>query len=268
MKQWTVKAVAGLAALACTSVVQAEDLSFSARAGLAGGGYRNSSTADFTLLNDNTEVKTSGGNSSYFAYGPQVGVSARFGNIFTDLAVEYLEVRNDDTNPITEKEFELDRTDALLTVGYLIDNRWSVFGGYRRGFQGDGPFDDETFRESGFYVGGGVGGVTAGGFILGASLAYNFSEGKDFPNPGDDIDYNGISLKVSIVPAATPQHALQLRYQRFSGDKDPNLAGFLAVRDLNGDNVIDDNDLEPVVINRTKLVEEYFQLSYTYSFYF
>lgn len=254
MKQWTVKAVAGLAALACTSVVQAEDLSFSARVGLAEGGYQNRSSVLLTELVTGTEqqVQSPEDKSWYFASGLQGGVTAVYGSAFADLALEYLNVFQSGT--------EKDRTDALLTLGYMLDNNWSVFAGYRRGMQGSGAFDDDTFSENGFFVGAGYGRMQLGAVILGTSVAYNFSKAKDFPQDGGDFDYRGVSVKFDLRPQAAPQHGVQLRYQRFSGDDRPGLVGAI---DLDGDGAPD-----PVRADYVKLTESYVQVSYTYSFYF
>jgi hypothetical protein len=240
----------------------AAPVTFGARLGLTEGGYQNDSTYVFTELvsGNDQQFTVKSDNSWYFAYGLQTGFSAAWGDFFGDVAVEYYEVRND-ARSIGGNEFALDRTDILATAGYLIGRHWSAFGGYRRGMQGEGAFDDETFSESGFFVGGGWGGFEIGPLTLGTSLAYNFSKAEDFPFPGDDFDYGGLSLKFSLSPSAAPQHSIQLRYQRFTGDDSPR-------RELLVDSDGDGVDDFPIRIDDVELTESYVQATYSYAFYF
>jgi hypothetical protein len=95
---------------------------------------------------------------------------------------------------------------------------WSVFIGVRRGWQGDGIFNDDAFEELGPFFGGGFGGVNIGrGWTLNAAASLNLSKVDNFPSDGQDLDYPGLGLRVGVSPPNSP-HALQLRVQSFSGD--------------------------------------------------
>lgn len=251
-----VAAAAGLLGIA--NAAQAEGMTFSARVGPTLGMYQSDSS--FTLTATPTAAGGAEGSETFNsddswenAYGAQLGFSAGMQNFFGDVAIEYLAVDSD---------ADLDRTDILLTGGYLIGQHWSAFAGYRKGMQGSGAFDDETFNESGFFVGGGVGGVEMGPLLFGSSLAYNFSQAKDFPFDGDEFDYGGLSVKVSVSPKSMPQHSLQLRYQRFTGDERPNT--LIAVVD-NDEDGTDDTEIR---LSDIELTESYVQLTYSYAFVF
>lgn len=251
-----VAAAAGLLGVAGTA--HAEGMNFVARVGPTLGMYQNDSS--FTIVTTATADGGVNGSNTFssddsweLAYGLQAGFNASISNFFGDVAIEYLAVDSD---------ADLDRTDVLLTAGYLIGQHWSAFAGYRMGMQGDGAFDDETFKETGFFLGGGVGGIEMGSLLFGSSLAYNLSKAEDFPFPGDEFDYGGLSLKLSLSPKSMPQHSLQLRYQRFTGDESPNT--LVAVGDANGDGT---NDTE-FRVRDVELTESYVQLTYSYAFAF
>ncbi|WP_370305685.1 hypothetical protein [Sinimarinibacterium flocculans] len=243
-----IAAAAGLV-LGGMSAAQAAQPAYSFRLGLTEGGYQNDS---FFTGNGSEQLigSSSSDDSWFFSYGVQTGFSMALGDFFGDVALEYYA-------PLVDSG-SLDRTDVLATLGYLIGANWSVFAGYRQGMQGDGLMDDETFEESGFYVGFGYGGMQMGPIIVGTSLAYNFSD-AEIPDATDEFDYDGISLKVSISPKDAPQHSVQLRYQRFAGDLafTPIPLGI----DSNEDGVED-------FLDGFDLTESYLQLTYAYSFYF
>jgi len=242
-------AVAAAAGLLCVSgAAQAQDVVFSPRIGPTIGSYQNDSSFRISDLSGTQSAVVESDDSWELAYGLQAGFSLAFSDFFGDVAIEYLAVDSD---------ADLDRTDVLLTAGYLIGRHWSAFAGYRMGMQGDGAFDDETFKESGFFVGGGVGGIEAGPLLLGASLAYNFSQAEDFPFQGDEFDYQGVSLKGSLSLQSMPQHSLQLRFQRFTGDDQPGTP-----IDLDGDGLAD------ATLDDIELTESYVQLTYVYAFAF
>ncbi|MEC9361582.1 MAG: hypothetical protein ACPHN2_03470 [Sinimarinibacterium flocculans] len=237
---------AGLLAVANTAM--AEEMYFSARVGPTLGMYQQDAT--FVIADADTGdviVEGQSDDSWETAYGAQVGASAAYGNFFGDIGIEFLAVDSD---------ADLDRTDVLVSLGYLIGQHWSAFVGYRKGMQGDGFFDDDTFNESGFFLGAGIGGVEVGDFVVGSSLAYNFSEAKDFPFEGEEFDYEGISFKLSGSLKSMPQHSLQFRYQRFTGDSSD-----VQPVDVDGDGVPDGNLRLDV-----DLTESYMQLTYLYSF--
>lgn len=237
---------AALGLFAFSGLAQAaDDVAFSVRIGPTLGVYQSDASLVVTDIASGQSFAFESDDSFENAYGLQTGVSAAIGNFFGDVAVEYLAV---------DVDGELDRTDMLLTAGYLFGNNWSGYAGYRRGMQGDGPFNDDTFSETGFFVGVGFAGVEMAGVLIGTSLAYNFSEAEDFPLEGKDFDYGGISLKFNGSLTSLPNHSLQLRYQRFNGDESNQAF------DSDGDGT---NDL---LINELELTETYIQLTYLYSF--
>ncbi len=143
-------------------------------------------------------------------YGGELGYTLSLSDFYADVGLNMLRTKSEDQN--------LWRTDLLFTVGYYLTENWSLFGGFRRGWQGDGIFNDDVFQELGPYLGVGFGGIPLGGWgTLNVSAAYNFDKVKDFPVDGKDLDYPGVSLKLGMNFKNTP-HSLQLRLQRFSGD--------------------------------------------------
>jgi hypothetical protein len=245
---------AGLLAGTFSVGAQAQDMSFVARVAPTVGLYQLDSSATFTLeqssnpdeVPNGTSVSGGSDDSWENAVGIQTGLSAAMGNFFGDIAIDYLKVDDDAVD---------NRTDILLTVGYLIGDHWQAFGGYRRGMQGDSAFNDDTFDESGFFVGGGIGGIAMGSFVVGASAAYNFSK---VDAGADDLDYDGISLKVSGSLASMPQHSLQLRYQTFELED---------VSETFADDFTGDGQLDTVRAD-IELSENFLTLSYVYSFGF
>lgn len=177
------------------------------------------------------------------AYGAQVGLTAGWGSFSADVAIDYLRL---------DLPEAIDRTDLLLTLGYLIGSHGSVFAGYRFGFQGDGFFNDDIFKETGPFIGAGIGGIEVGAVTLSSSLAWNFSQIEDFPVDGQETDYDGISLKLGGALKSHPQHVVQLRYQMFEGDDSSRL-------DVNDDGVAD-------AILELDVEESYLQLFYLYNF--
>lgn len=251
-------AAGGLLVMSNVALASDPELLFSARVGPSIGLYAQDSAFQVRLFDtDGNEVGTA--NPSFNgddenSYGLQTGLSAAYGDFFVDLAIEYQMVdASDDAN--------LDRTDLLLSAGSLVGDHLSFFAGYRRGMQGDGAFNDDTFSESGLFVGAGVGGLSLGPVIVGTSVAYNLSEASDFPQDGSDFLYKGVSVKLSASLASMPAHSLQLRYQRFNGD---GIANILAPVDDDGNGVPEGF----VQFDRVELTETYIQLSYLYSFGF
>lgn len=236
------KAAAAGMLLCSAGVSQAAQPVFGVRLGLTEGGYQSKSAI---TVNGDSVVQSN--DSWFFSYGVQTGLSVAIASFFGDLAVEYYSPQVDNA--------ELDRTDVLATLGYLIDEHWSVFAGYRDGSQGDGPFDDNTFQESGWYLGAGFGGMDMGSLVFGTSLAYNLSN-AEIPNAIGEFDYDGLSLKLSLSPKAAPQHSFQLRYQRFDGD------GSKLFEDIDGDGTVDNTTVG------VDLTESYLQFTYAYAFYF
>lgn len=241
-------AVAAAAGLLCVSgAAQAQDVVFSPRIGPTLGMYQIDSTLTISDASSGEVLASGRSDDSWeLSYGLQTGFSLAYWDFFGDVAIEYLKVESDAVDQ---------RTDVLLTLGYLIGRHWSAFAGYRRGMQGDSAFNDDNFSEAGGFLGAGVGGLEAGPLLLGASFAYNLSEVDDFL-PQGKFDYDGFSLKFSMSPASMPQHSLQLRYQRFTGDESNKPV------DLDGDGTAD------VVIDNVELTESYVQATYSYAFAF
>lgn len=148
-------------------------------------------------------------------YGGELGYTITMADFYADLGLYALRVKFQD-----EQNW---RTDLLATFGYYINDSWTVFAGFRRGWQGPHIFNDDTFKELGPYVGFGYGGIPlGGGWNMNTTAAYNFDKVKNFPGAPagfhtepSDFNYPGISLKLSVNKKGTP-HSLQLRLQRFS----------------------------------------------------
>lgn len=229
---------------------QAVDLGYSGRAGVMLGGYQGDSTVRFTETVGGVSTSASARAAGDWepAYGLPLGFSMAINEFFVDLGLELMQVTFDDD--------DLKRTDILLTGGYFIGDHWTGYVGFRKGMQGDSFFDDETFNEEGFFVGAAVGGIAAGPLMLGSSLAFNFSDVKDFPIEGENLGYDGFSLKVNGALASAPQHSLELRYQRFTGDDSVTFNGTGCFQA--GDSCRIDYEL----------TETYLQLSYIYRFVF
>lgn len=190
---------------ATTAVAADSQLALSGRVGPAIGTYE----GDVAIRLENVDSFSVDGDKE-FAYGLHTGISASHGQLFADLALEYMRVDYNDNSA--------DRTDVMLSLGHRLGSHASLFAGYRFSTQGDGLFDDEFFKERGPFVGAGLGGVAAGPLLLGASLAFNLSEVQDFPDEGRDFDYDGFSLKLSASLIQMPQHTMQVRFQKFEGD--------------------------------------------------
>jgi hypothetical protein len=209
-------AVASLPALAL-------DIAQGARVGVGGGRYSgeaNTSLSDpggnpiavncAAIGSNQVGPNECGLKSVTGTYGGEFGYTLNLADFYADLGLNMLRTKSGDE--------DLWRTDLLFTVGYYLSENWSLFAGLRRGWQGDGIFNDDVFEEIGPYVGLGFGGIPIGSWAtLNMSAAYNFDKVKNFPNDDSDLDYPGISLKFGMNFKNTP-HSLQLRLQRFSGD--------------------------------------------------
>jgi hypothetical protein len=237
--------IAVAAGLVAVSGLAQAEVWHAARVGPSIGSYQQEFAFALRDIATGDTLIQGSGDVSELAYGAQLGFTAGIDSFFYDLGIEYQAVDSD--------EDDLDRTDILLTLGYLIDETWSGFAGYRRGMQGSGVLDNSTFNEEGWFVGAALRNIQIGAAYLGASLAYNFSEAQDFPLEGTDFDYGGLSIKVGLTPISRPQHSLQLRYQEFSGDSSDAV-------DTDGDGTPD------VALDVQDLTERYIQLMYLYSF--
>jgi hypothetical protein len=209
MKRWTsVLIVIGLGASSVPAA--ALEIAQAARVGAAAGRYaghlkdeRFDSGGALADGGDATNVK--------LTYGGEVGYTFTFGDAYADLGLNMLKVRLQDNDNW--------RTDLLLTVGYYLNDKWSLFTGLRRGWQGGKLFNDDQFEELGPYLGFGFGGVQLGQSLLfNSSFAYNFDRVKDFAGAGTGFAYPGVSAKLGLNLKGTP-HSLQLRVQHFWGDQ-------------------------------------------------
>lgn len=218
----------------------------------------NSGEGDLLAYSEATE--------SHFSSGAQLGFTTAFGNFFYDLGIEYLEVAGDrairgDIIQSEDGSVHFDRTDVLFTLGHLIGERWVGFAGYRRGLQGDGFMRSDALDEEGLFGGVSVGGLEIGGLAVAVSAARIRS--KVLPAAinniarrriDDDIDYGGLSLKLTVSPTRAPQHSFVLRYQQFDGGDQSVIT------------VFDPDSNSPVDISsRFDFKEKYLQLLYIYS---
>jgi hypothetical protein len=226
------------------AAAEESEWAFSGRVGPTVGSYEGDVKLKISDLVNDTQEDFSVNGDQELAYGLQGGLTAGYGRFFGDLAVEYLR--------LDFQKNELDRTDVLVSLGSKVGTYGSLYVGYRSGMQGDGLFNDDTFKESGPFIGAGLGGIPAGALILGGSVAYNFSKVDDFPVDGQKLDYEGVSIKFSAALASMPQHSLQLRFQNFNGDDSIS-------EDLDDDG---NDDLKVDF----ELEESYLQLYYIYSF--
>jgi hypothetical protein len=188
----------------------AMDVAQGARFGLGLGRWSDDAKTHLTDVTTNTDLGNSDSTNVRLTYGGEVGYTLTLGDFYSDVGLNLLRVKFEESQNW--------RTDLLFTVGYYINDNWSVFAGIRRGWQGDGVFKDDVFNEFGPYAGVGFGGLPLGGWgILNTSFAYNFDKVRDFPLDGTDFSYPGVSVKLGLNFKGTP-HSLQLRLQRFSGD--------------------------------------------------
>lgn len=234
---------AALLAAAPWLIAAENGVQFSGRIGPSIGTYE---AKDFLRVEDPAtggSLSRRRGGKNEFVYGVQTGLSAHTTRFFADLGLDYTRLKFEGD--------ELDRTDLLFTAGFKPGAGTSLYGGYRISSSGDGLFNDDTFKEYGFFAGAGIGDIAAGALILGASAAYNFSEIEDYLAEGRGFDYRGFSIKLGAALRSAPGHSLQLRYQKFEGDDD-------RVEARSVDDV-------PVVVD-FELEETYLQLYYLYSF--
>lgn len=127
-------------------------------------------------------------------------------------------IRNPNTGQrqdISDSEF--DRTDAKVTAGYQFPNRITPFVGARLAWQGDGFFNDDSYKETGYFLGASLSGMKvgeAGAFAV--SLAYNDST---LDTAGGELEVDGLSARVAFNLAKSPV-GFSLKYQEFSDDND------------------------------------------------
>lgn len=161
-------------------------------------------------------------NTSEGQYGALGGMGLVAGRFFADLGVEvdqYSKKRDSDFDGSLDTSIY--RSDALLTLGAFIGDRWTVFAGYRHATFGDGVFSEKPNTigntENGPFLGGGVSFHPGKRLSLSSSAAYNFLKVSSDGTTFDEFDLNGFSLKLQMAFLGTP-HAIFLRWQRFHGD--------------------------------------------------
>ncbi len=235
-------------ALLFSAAVQADDEPVVAgvRAGPTLGTYKLKNSVRVTSGEGGGELGVPGTFStsdSSFAYGGQLAPWVKYGKFFGEVSLDLLRYKIDGE--------DTDRTDIIPAVGYTVGNQGTVFVGYRRGMQSDSFFSDKSFSEKGFVFGAGLGNLPMDSVVFNLSAAYNLSKVDGFGIGGKNFDYNGFSIKVGAALAEHPEHRLQLRYQRFSGNDSANI-------DVNGDEAVDRV--------KSKLEEDYLQLIYLYNF--
>jgi len=138
----TMLLVAGLGATSLPAV--AMEMGQAARFGAAVGRYSSElkvegfdSGGNLVAGGDVTNVK--------LTYGGELGYTITLSDFYADIGLNMLKVRLQNVDNW--------RTDALFTVGYYLNDNWSLFAGFRRGWQGDGVFKQDKFREIGPYLG-------------------------------------------------------------------------------------------------------------------
>lgn len=137
---------------------------------------------------------------------------------FADLGIEY-----SDISDANSARADFVRTDVAATVGARLFDIVAPFVGYRLAWQDPNKaFDDDIWQEHGWYLGAAAGSFALGPRLnLGASAAYNWNrvapDAALFLKP---FNYRGYSAKLRLGLSGTP-HALELRYQEFSGDLSP-----------------------------------------------
>lgn len=180
------------------------------RAGVLGGPYSFkdtfTDTGGFFSGTPGATFTTEDGDTNY---GLLLGTTAAVGRFFADLGIEASQYAESD---------DFFRSDALLTVGAYLGDRWTAFAGYRHATFGDGVFSEtDGNTETGPFLGGGVSFHPGEKFALGASLAFNFLKLSLDGETIDDVDLNGASVKVQGSFLGTP-HSIFLRWQHFKGD--------------------------------------------------
>ncbi|MGH8443506.1 MAG: hypothetical protein ACRETF_11485 [Nevskiaceae bacterium] len=153
-------------------------------------------------------------------YGVLGGLGFTISRFFVDAGLEftqYAKDRDTDFDGIEDTAFY--RSDFLLTAGVFLGDRWTTFLGFRHSTQGDGFFSEDLgFTADGPFFGAGVSFRPGQKFAVGASAAYNVltysQEGVVF----DNVDLNGLSVKLQGSFLGTP-HSVFLRWQRFNGDQ-------------------------------------------------
>lgn len=159
------------------------------------------------------EISGVGSNSSTEpTFGALAGYTVAFESFFADIGLEYQTITGDGDNSA-----DFDRTDVLVSVGAFLPKNFNASVGYRFGYQGDGPFDDGFYEETGPFVGVGFPSFGLGGnWTVNTSAAVNFTE-LDLGG-GAEADFIGFSGRAAMSMKGSP-HTFGLRVQRFSDDE-------------------------------------------------
>lgn len=186
---------------------------FTGRVGLAAGTYefdaKATSTGCPTCFPAGTVFYTD--EDSDTNYGLLLGTGLTVGRFFLDIGAEVSQY---------SENSDFYRSDALLTLGVFIGDRWSIFGGFRNATFGEGVYSETNGNtETGPFLGGGVSFRAGDSVAMGMSAAYNkitlSYDGAVF----EDTDLDGFSLKLQMSFLGTP-HSIFLRGQRFEGEED------------------------------------------------
>jgi hypothetical protein len=209
------------ASLAAVSMSASAETIFRPRVSL---GYSN---YEFAIPSNNFTIDT-----NYLKGG--VGATIATGRLYFDLGysgsidAEY----NDGTLPQDE---EFLRKDLTLTVGYVIGNNITIFGGYKSGSSEfsnvDVGISKTKFEASGPYVGAGIGfPVGKGTLSVNGAVAFQDADLTDNDTVGTPLNATGDTLGLSIgaaynMPFSREQGiAFKANYQDYdySDWQDPN----------------------------------------------
>ena len=125
-------------------------------------------------------------------------------------------------SPVPQAGTDFEKTDSKVTAGLVIpvgDLSVTPFAGARLSWQGNGMFSDDLYKETGFFVGAGLSGISVGGDVkMSISAAYNATELEDGIISGK-VDADGYSAKLSFRKKGSA-HGYSLKYQTFETDRD------------------------------------------------
>ena len=167
-------------------------------------------------------ISTPSATSQYSAVGG--GVTYATGNIYVDVTGSISLSATHDWPGGFEGDFK--RTDSGLTVGYLLDQGWSAFGGYKYGksdfFQANNPGYRLTFEAYGPFVGG----SKLISLDKGASMSFNSAvavmtgDVNDTGTINDSGSSIGLSFSATYNLPISDNSGFQLRgfYQKYSFD--------------------------------------------------
>ncbi len=168
--------------------------------------------------------------SQYLAAG--AGITYATGDLYFD-ASGSMSINATHDWPKFEGDFE--RTDSTLTAGYLLEQGWSVFGGYKYGkselFQGNLPGYSLTFEAYGLFGGAGksIGLNNGASMSFNGALAFMTGDVYDTKTLKDSGKATGLSFSAAYNRPLSHNSGIQLRgfYQSYS------FSDFATVVDVN-----------------------------------